>query len=108
MKTKQFLKFLIFFFGPFFLAVPSCSDGDPSPEHGTIMFTSNADCDIRLFDCDSIQIARQHYEVGKYPVIVSMKSSGEYIVHALNYSSQKTLQSPLIYKGGNLEYYIEF
>ena len=54
------------------------------------------------------RIAREHYEVGKAPAIVYMKSSGVFVVHALNYSSQNTMELPLTYAGGNMECYIEF
>jgi hypothetical protein len=88
----------------------------PIDEHpGTIMFTATHDCDIRLFDSDSVQIAREHYEVGKKPAIVYMKSSGEFTVHAVGYGFDPSLYpdpkpyiQPLTYKNGILEYYIEF
>ena len=62
MKTKKFVKFLIFFFAPFVLAVPSCSDGDPSPELGTIVFASDQNFDFRIFDSAKRQVAQGSYK----------------------------------------------
>ena len=35
-----------------------------------------------MFNSDTIQIARDYYEVGKAPLIVYMKESGEYLLFA--------------------------
>ena len=85
---------------------------DPEDLPGSILFRATHDCEIRLFDSDTIQIARDFYEVGKAPFIVYMKATGEYIVHASFPPSGGTkggyFEKPLTYPGGNIEYYIEF
>jgi len=99
MKKVLFL-FLIFF--------AACSDPADAPELGTIMFTSNFDCDIRLFAANNgEQLAREFYEVGKDPFIVKMKSTGIFVLHAES-PGKKTKKEPLTYNGGNLEHFIEF
>ena len=83
----------------------ACSGADDT-QLGTIMFTANADCDIRLFYSQGSQLARVQYEVGKAPAVVNMKSSGVFVVHAV--SSDKTVKEPITYVNGNLDHYIEF
>jgi hypothetical protein len=80
---------------------------------GSILFTSNFDCEIRLFNSDTVQIARDYYEVGKAPFIVHMKESGEYLLFAetvgvLLAPAKKTIKETITYRSGNIEYYIEF
>jgi hypothetical protein len=79
------------------------------------MFTSDLDCEIRLFTIDSIQIARGYFEPGKPPFIVPMKEPGEYILIADALEplpdfepARKNVEKKIIYRNGNLEYYIEF
>ena len=86
------------------LTVPACSDDDPIL--GSISFTSSADCNIRLFDSNGREIARENYEVGKAPFVVQMKRSGIYIVRAVN--NNQTYKEPLTFVNGNIEYFIEF
>ena len=99
--TRNPLKFLIVLI---VLTVPACSDDDPIL--GSISFTSSADCNIRLFDSNGREIARENYEVGKAPFVVQMKRSGIFIVRAVN--GDKTYKEPLTYAISNHEYFIEF
>jgi hypothetical protein len=87
------------------LVMFACSDADPDAI-GTLSITSTHDCDIRVFDSHGRQLDRQHYEVGKAPAVVTMKSTGIFIVHAV--SGNTTIKEPITYAGGNLNYYIEF
>ena len=59
------------------------------------------------------RIAREHYEVGKAPAIVYMKSSGVFVVHAEFVEAglvpaRKTVKESVTYVNGNIEHYIEF
>ena len=90
---------------------PSCSQ-EPAIL-GSIIFTSEHDCDIRLFHSNGAQIDRVMYEVGKPPVVVQMKSSGVFIVHATRVGAghalpEKTIKEPITYIRGTLEYFIAF
>ena len=98
-----------------FLFFSACSVFYPiydPPQLGTIMFTSNEDCEIRLFDSQGRQVTRENYELGRAPVIVQMTSSGVFVVRAVSVGSaltpSKTFKEPITYVGGNMEYYIEF
>jgi len=88
----------------------ACSCADDTPSHatdpGAIIFTSNQDCNIRLFDDCENQITRTDYEVGKSPAIVYMKQIGVYYIFAEN--CIKTKLDSINYCGGNIEFYIEF
>jgi hypothetical protein len=101
-NSKKFIYFISLLCILFFAA---CSDDDTAPI-GTISFTSTHDCDFRLFDSHGRQVARDQYEVGKPPTVITMKSSGAYIVQATN--DEKTVNQPFAYPGGNMNYYIEF
>ena len=74
---------------------------------GTIMLTSDTDCIVKVFNADGSQIFHSDYEANrKTPLIVSVRSTGVYIIHAE--STKKIVKKPLPYFGGNLEYFIEF
>ena len=109
MKRPRFPYFPLF---PCFLFF--CSACVFSPIHdlpGSITFTANDDCEIRLFTTDSVQIAREYYELGKAPFIVPMKEPGEYMIIAVRAGlalAPKTVKEPILYPGGKFEYYIEF
>ena len=75
---------------------------------GSILFRADHDCEIWLFDSDTIQIARDYYEVGKAPFIVKMKESGEYLVFAESLPARKVVEKTINYRSGHMEYYIEF
>jgi len=99
MKQVRIFSLLIVLF---FLS--ACSVDEPIL--GSISFTASHDCDIRLFDSAVRQIAHQQYEIEKSAVIVSMKRSGVYVVHAV--SDAKTIKESLTFVNGNIDYYIEF
>jgi hypothetical protein len=94
MKKILFLCFIILY---------ACSE---DKDIGTISFTSNRDCEIRLFDSHGRQTGHKHYEAGNSPAVMDMKRSGIYVVYAA--SADKTIKEPLTYMGENLEYHIEF
>ena len=80
---------------------------------GSISFTANADCDIRLFDVGGDQIARGNYVVGKDPFIVVMKNSGMFVVHAVFNGSgtapkNTTFKQTMTYISYDVEYFIKF
>jgi hypothetical protein len=79
---------------------------DPGDQPGTIMFTSNYDCEIRLFDSDTTQLVREFYELGKAPAVVRMTTTGVFILQTT--AAHQSKKEPLTYSGGNMEYYIEF
>ncbi|MCL2436253.1 MAG: hypothetical protein FWD09_09000 [Lentimicrobiaceae bacterium] len=81
----------------------SCKE---DPIIGSISFTASHDCDIRLFDSNGNQIARDQYETEKAPFVIQMKRSGAYIVHAVH--EDKTIKEPIAYPGGVFERFIEF
>jgi len=95
------------------LILAACSGiGDDKPI-GSILITATHDCDVRLFDDSGRQTAREHYEVGKAPIVVSMKRSGLYIVQAKFIGSglapaHTTINEPIAYPGGSFDYCIEF
>jgi hypothetical protein len=101
--SRNPLKFLILNFS-FLILLVACSE---DKEIGSISFTSNQDCDIRLFDSHGRQVAREQYEVGKAPAVVQMKSSGVFVIHAES-QGQVTKKEPITYVTGNMEHYIEF
>ena len=110
--TNHRLRSLLIFLLAAFLFV-ACSDDNVSNELGTIMFTSNVDCRIRLFDSAyGNQLINEQYEVGKAPVIVQMKYSGVYILYAEYPPSGAikggSIKVPLSYVSGTIEHYIEF
>ena len=76
------------------------------PWEGEILFTSNYDCEFRIFNSDTVQIIRDVYELGKHPTSVRMKSTGVFILHAE--SASKSKKTSFTYGGGNVSYYIEF
>jgi hypothetical protein len=85
----------------------SCSTTpDPDGRLGSIMFTATHDCDIRLFDSNGRQVAREQWEIGKPPAVVQMKSSGIFVIHADN--GEKTIKEPITFVRGNIEHCIEF
>ena len=100
-----FILFILFILFIFF-SVPSCSDPVPSSRPGAIMFTSDRDCEFRLFNSDSIQIARATYEPPKHPIAIYMSETGIFFIHAE--SGAAVLKKTLTYAGGNMEYFIEF
>ena len=102
-STHKFVLFLSILIAIFFVA---CFDGAPS-ERGSITFTATHDCDIRLFDSQGRQIARDSYEVGKPPTIINMKTTGLFFVLAET-PDGKTKKEPIPFPGGNIEHYIEF
>jgi hypothetical protein len=104
----KFFKFLILN-SSFLILFAACSDNaDPATGLGTIMFTSNVDCEIRLFAANNgEQLARDFYEVGKEPIVIQMKSTGIFVLNAES-PGKKTKKEPLAYNGGNMEHYIEF
>ena len=106
MTRLKFLKSLnlLILNSSFLILFAACSVDEPLL--GSIMFTSNQDCDIRLFDAGGAQIARINYEIGKEPAIVQMTRSGIFIVHAVG--ETRTIKDPITFVNGNLEYYIEF
>ena len=87
----------------FLIVLYSCSKEESI---GTIAFTSNRDCEIRLFDSQGRQTGHEHYIVGGSPAVMDMKRSGVYVVHAV--SADRTIKEPLTYMGENLEYHIKF
>jgi len=97
------MKYLRLFFLLSILFFASCKD---DPIIGSISFTASHDCDIRLFDSNGNQIARDQYETEKAPFIVQMKLSGIFIVRAVN--GDKTYKEPLTFVNGSIEYFIEF
>ena len=101
MKPLIFLTFLTFFC----ILLPSCLDDDERVI-GSISFTADADCDIRLFDSNGRQIARGNYELEKAPFVVSLKHSGVYVVHAES-EGKPTKKDPVTFVV-SMEYYIEF
>lgn len=84
----------------------ACSQGE-EPILGSIMFTSNEDCKIYLFDGAGRDIASGDYEVGKDPFVVQMKRTGIYVLLAKS-SGKKDIKEPLSYMPGTMEHYIEF
>jgi len=88
-----------------FLFFAACSVED-DPIQGSISFTSNADCHIRLFDSRGNQIERGQYEVEKEPFVVPLKRTGIYVVHAES-DGNPTKRDPITFVG-SMEYYIEF
>jgi len=100
-NPQKLIFFLSIIIALFFAA---CSE-DPA-ERGSITLTATHDCDIRLFDSQGRQIARENYEVGKEPVIIKMQYSGVFIIHAV--SSDKTVKEPITFHSGHIEHYIEF
>ena len=93
-----FILSILFFFA-------ACSNDD-EPIQGSITFTSNADCDIRLFNSNGKQIDRGQYEVEKPPFVVSLKRTGVYVVHAES-AGKATKKDPITFFG-SMEYFIEF
>ena len=88
------------------VSLVACSEGEP-PDLGTIIFTANVDCEIRLFAANNgEQIAHSHYETGKEPFVVQMTRSGIFVVLAKSDGKEK--REPLSYVRGELEYHIEF
>jgi hypothetical protein len=61
---------------------------------------------MRLFDSHGRQVAHEQLEVSNPPVVVNMKSTGVFIIHAV--SGGSTVKKPITYMGGNIEYQIEF
>jgi len=99
---------VIFFFA-------SCVDYPIYDRPGSITFTATHDCEIFLFTSDTVQIARDYYELGKAPFIVPMKETGVFIVHAVGAGlapapapAHNPFKETLIYPGGHIEFYIEF
>jgi len=92
------------------LAFSSCKE---ETVIGSLSLSSSHDCDIRLFDSQGRQIARENYETEKPPVIIQMKHSGVFIVHAEFVGAglapaQTKIKDPIAYPGGVFEHYIEF
>jgi len=80
----------------------------PIYDRDSITFTATHDCEIWLFNSDTVQIARDYYEVGKAPFIVYIKESGEYLLFAERLPDRKIVKDRITFQSGNLEYYIEF
>ena len=95
---------LIFLIAVLLFSAAACYDDDTVL--GSIMFTANADCEIRLFDSHGREIAHDHYETEKEPFVVQMKRSGVFVVHAV--AGNKTIKEPLTFVRDNIEHYIEF
>ena len=88
-------------------ALCSCTKYDNLPTLGTIMFSTSHDCDFRLFNSNGDQVAREFLEASRPPIVVRMKESGVFVVYAES-NGMKTKKEPITYRGGNIEYYIEF
>jgi hypothetical protein len=100
---EKSIRFLVFCF---LVLCSSCTDNKDLPSLGSITFTSSDDCDIRLFDSRGRQVAHEPYETGKPPVVVDMKSTGIFVIHAEGAGVLK--KEPVTYPGGNIDYYIDF
>lgn len=81
----------------------ACSDEQPI---GSISFSSDIDCDIRIFDSAGRQIAHEKYKVENIPVVVTMNRTGIYVVRAV--SEEKTVKNNFAYTGGDVPYFIIF
>ena len=73
------------------------------------MITATEECNFKILTVsDGRMIVSGVYEPGRAPTVVSIKSTGIYIIYAQTYNGKKTHKRPLNYPGGNLEYHIEF
>ena len=90
----------------FFIFV-SCSD--EIKNDGTIMFTSNENCEFKIYTVSNGKfISSGIYELEKNPTVIYIKNADLYIIHAETYNSKKTYKKPVHFNGGILEYFIEF
>lgn len=100
MKYFQFIGiiFCIFTF--------SCSVDSNDSGIGTIMITSDFDCEFWLQDMVENQVAHDYYDpaFSKFTV-VPMRETGIFVV--IFESGTKIKKDTLIYSGGNMEYFIE-
>ena len=85
----------------------SCKDYNDLPTLGTITFSTTHDCDLRLFNSKGDQVAREHLEAERPPIVINMKETGVFIIHA-EAEGMKTIKEPITYHSGNIEHYIEF
>ena len=100
MKSVRFFSLLTLLF------FAACSKDD-EPILGSIIFTSNVDCKIQLFDSQGRETASGNYEIGKQPFVVQMKRSGIYVLLA-KADGKKDIKEPLTFMPGTLEQFIEF
>ena len=100
MKTIRIFSLLTLLF------FEACSQGEETIL-GSIVFTSNVDCKIQLFDSQGRETASGNYEIGKEPFVVQMKRSGIYVLLA-KAAGKKDIKEPLTFMPGTLEQFIEF
>ncbi|MDR0796199.1 MAG: hypothetical protein LBE79_09150 [Tannerella sp.] len=106
--TKQSRKKIIQFFSYsviLLLSFSSCTT-DNDIIFGSILFSSNTDCTVRIFDVPGNQLARVEVP---HDVTVSadMKHKGIFIVHAVS-SSGVVKKETVLFEGGVVDCFIYF